>query len=159
MLRLWKLLARALPSGALIPARVELYDGRPLDKIPVKEKIGLLYQILTILDTKAASLMQFNGIIIAVLAIFLEKDGSLGLSTSSAVALVSSIASIFLCLSIVSVFWRFLEIAVPAKGAQDVDGEIAHLCQALWAREWCYQAAWIMSVVSIFAMAVFLLWR
>lgn len=154
----WQPISVCLPSGKDILDRYAIYDGRAIHDISNKDKIDFIYSVLGVLDAKSASLMQFNGIILAIFAIFIRDNNQNELfSKSGMLVLIASFVSIFLCLLVVALSWRFLEMATTEKGHHSVSNEIDHLCKALWLRERSYQIAWLASVVSVVGLIIFLI--
>src|SRR5438067_801150 len=64
-----------------------------------------LYECLSILDSKSASLLSFNSIIIAVFAIFMSGHRSLGQWVTIAVGMASVLVSCLLLLWVVWIHW------------------------------------------------------
>ncbi|MBI4515379.1 MAG: hypothetical protein HY699_06135 [Deltaproteobacteria bacterium] len=122
-----------------------------------------LYAMLNILDGKAASLMTFDALILAVYAIVLQGDlGSQG-STSlqgveggpalyvSLIGMVVNLAATVVCAFVVRMSWAFLrdEVAVECKAVgRKVDQ-----------RTVCYQVAWWLSFVGVFVLVFAMLFR
>lgn len=63
------------------------------------------YENLSILDGKSASLLQFNSVVLAVIAIFYTSDRNSLLRFVFAGALLVSVVSCLLCLKVVWIHW------------------------------------------------------
>ncbi len=93
-LRDYRLLAQ-LPEEDEVPDHIEALQAMTRET-QHKALFDHLYECLTILDSKSASLLSFNSIIIAVYAIFLTQELDLASSTVISVGLASVIVSCFL---------------------------------------------------------------
>ncbi len=129
-----------------------------------------LYELLTILDAKAASLMTLNGIMLATATLFLVDKAdvtlfSKGSSLSSAVHFttacsgVLSACSIILCLYVVGVRWPFLALVDgPAKETDDTHydfrDEIYALQREVTRRQWSYISSWLISMLGSVAILI-----
>lgn len=138
----------------------------------VKELVGWVYQVLSILDAKASALMRLNGVQIAAAAFVLgmfgpstPKNASI-LSTSRWDALVISwsvllsAVSICLCLFVVRVGWAFLD-KVDRKGDSTFDftNEIRELVAESERRQRVYRAAWWFSAGASALFVFEFLWQ
>lgn len=153
------------PSNLVALRRAALLLGKKVDELQSCDKLEYLYRVLGILDDKAQSLMQFNAFVIGLVAIFWSKISD---TTSTwaywpgVASVIGSLASIFACLLVVGIFWRFLAVAVPwtaaepAKAAAHDDAllvtELEALCKVVHMRETAYQFAWLASLVSLLAL-------
>jgi hypothetical protein len=81
------------------------------------EKIEELYSLLGILDSKDSSLLRFDGIILAVLALIIGQNNYDQISDIKiawlVILILNIIVSMVLCLIVVGVAWRFLTISIP----------------------------------------------
>jgi hypothetical protein len=121
--------------------------------------IKWLYDLLTMLDTKASALMRLNGVLIAAAAFLLGVVGRPGttiLATDAAdsrliicCALLSAL-SIFACLFVVNVSWPFLGLTTLDDKTVDCSEEIRSLDAACTWRRRMYRAAWTLSLVASF---------
>lgn len=146
---LWRCLLWPFPDGREIDAKICLCE-RETDETKV---IDAIYRFLGVLDAKAAALMQYNGIILAVVAIMAQtKEAPLPAFTYWIG--YATLGSILACLSVVGVFWRFLEFVKPeASGLSD---ELDVIRRVLVMRECAYQLAWWLAVVAgVFLLADF----
>lgn len=118
-----------------------------------QELFSHLYSCLSILDSKSASLLQFNSIIIAVFAIFMSAElswyGWLIVNTGMAAILASAL----LLLSVVWVHWSTTADLI------NLEQHAVVLLSVRRARTIRYRIAWLFSVVSLLALALFLLLR
>jgi hypothetical protein len=97
------------------------------------------------LDAKAAALMQYNGIILAVVAIMAQIKETPLPGFAYWIGYLT-LGSILACLSVVGVFWRFLEFVNPdANGLSD---ELDVIRRVLVMRECAYQLAWWLAVIA-----------
>ena len=156
---MWVIIDKILPNDKGVLKRISAYYGLPIERINDKEKIDFIYMILSVLDSKASSLMQFNGIIIAILAFLKNPLFFIGHSITSYLSLAFSILSIIICLPIISVAWNFMGKAVSKYGNIDPEKEIDSLCKIMVFRERSYQVAWLFSSLSVLFMGMFLFWQ
>src|SRR5581483_3952524 len=161
---IWVNLLRLWPDNLVVLDRAALLHGcRPAD-LTNQQKIDYTYRVLTILDDKAQSLMQFNAFVIALVALFwpIVSTKSGAMLIAAAMTIGTSIVSIMASLFVVGVFWRFLAIAVPSTSAQNsatsanvpdsFSTEISNLCKVVGMRESAYQLAWAASLVSLLSL-------
>jgi hypothetical protein len=108
-----------------------------------------LYDCLSVLDTKASALLQYDGIILAAatLAITLFSRATAG-TVLVAVALILSGLSSVLCLQVIWVYWT-----ETAEFSSDKD-EFVTLLKRRGARTLCYRASWITAQASVFFLIV-----
>jgi hypothetical protein len=108
-----------------------------------------LYDCLSVLDTKASALLQYDGIILAAatLAITLFSRATTG-TVLVAVALILSGLSSVLCLQVIWVYWT-----ETAEFSSDKD-EFVTLLKRRNARTLCYRASWITAQASVFFLIV-----
>lgn len=130
--------------------------------ITAEQAVDWLYGILTTLDAKASALMRLNGVLIAAAAFLLgifgrEGDSGLSVTLHDAQLIIIcaflSAFSIFACLFVVQVSWRFLGKVKEAGGKFEFADEISCLAVECRKRESIYQCAW---GVSAFAALGFL---
>jgi hypothetical protein len=146
-------------------AASEVRETNP--KVCAEVVLKWFYETLTTLDTKSSALMRLNGVLIAasafLLGLFHTPDTPAGttiLSTSPPEALILitaaflSAVSIFLCLFVVNVRWKFLGRIEHKDGKFDCEYEIVSLDKACTFRQIMYRAAW---GVSFFAVVGFVL--
>ena len=110
-----------------------------------------IYGLLTILDTKSSALMRLNGVMLAASSFLLGSghDAHPPMKTLVAGSACGSALSIFLCLWVVSLDWKFLGLVPPSDGTTfDFSEELFHLQQVVGFREKCYRFAWTISLVS-----------
>jgi len=103
MLWIWY---RIEPLISPYPQALDRYcwlTGRLKKNISAKDRVDYLYSVLGILDTKASSLMTFDGIVLAVLAI-VAKQHPVWVLIISLLVLIS----MMLCLWVAAIMWRFL---------------------------------------------------
>jgi hypothetical protein len=161
----WKLLSCCVSDNeAAIKKRAELYcqDARlPTAKNGIKQ-ITYIYSILGFIDSKASALMRFDGVILAVLALLYRSNltSDAGTTTGNwvdkpvAVSVILLFASITSCILVIDISWRFLSIACPEKGADNLDGELKELRKVLKFREGTYKLAWLLSLLALLAMFI-----
>lgn len=125
------------------------------EKLPDQKKvIKSIYALLGILDKKASALMRYNGIILAVVSLFIRMGTEQRIHGLDLAIMLITLFSIMLCLLVVGIFWRFLELAFPASGTTNVDYEVSQLKCVLHLRETSYQLAWLLAVVVTFLLAI-----
>jgi hypothetical protein len=112
-----------------------------------------LYDRLSILDAKSASLLAFNSIIIAVFAIFMGSvaRGSLWILANCGMAMV--VASCLLLLWVVWVRWSSTDDLDDVKGHGDT------LLRVWRSRTVQYRLAWRFSVLAMLVLSAFLIAR
>jgi hypothetical protein len=122
-----------------------------------KDAIEWAYAVLTTLDAKASALMRLNGVLIAAAAFMLGLFGRVDkpvLATEKGDAFVIVLAallsavSMFLCLFVVNVSWKFLGKVVISDKKYSFGAEINRLYKAIRFRETAYQAAWVISWIA-----------
>lgn len=117
-----------------------------------------LYQLLSILDSKASALMRLNGVMLAAAAFMLNPQYQSLTLVKSVVALsaTGSTLSIVCCLLVVSVDWPFLSLVSEKnnhRGEKELDfsAEFFHLQSVADFRQKLYRAGWTVSLISAFA--------
>ncbi|MCX7900332.1 MAG: hypothetical protein N2444_09675 [Methylocystis sp.] len=138
----WRGVLHFLPHGGAIDAKIKYCDSCEDEK----KTLEAIYKFLDALDAKAAALMQYNGIILAVVGIFLQAKPSTESPLMAVPIGYLTIVSILFCLMVVGMFWRFLEYVDPATNA--LETELNVIRRVLVLREACYQAAWWLSVFA-----------
>jgi hypothetical protein len=112
-----------------------------------------LYECLSILDAKSASLLSFNSIIIAVFAIFLASEPRgfswAVLNFGVAVILIS-------CLLLLIVVWVHWSTTAQLQSRED---HAIILLQVRSDRTFKYGLAWYFSVAGMVALSLFLISR
>jgi hypothetical protein len=104
------------------------------------------------LDSKAAALMQYDGIILAVTGIIIQSPiGNSSLLSAIRYATYCTIGSILFCLPVVGVFWRFLAF-VNAEDHDPLALELHKIKRILKMREFAYQVAWWLAVIAGFIL-------
>lgn len=108
-----------------------------------------LYTCLSILDGKAAALLQFDGILVATsaIALTLQKTPSGGVKLVVGAALLLAAASSGVTLSVVYVFWT---------EAHELESDITyvlHLRDVLDSRTVRYRLAWWLAFLSLIVLA------
>ena len=144
------------------------YEYATDNPLAAKDAIDWAYAVLTTLDAKASALMRLNGVLIAAAAFMLglfRRTGGTILSTTKydATLIVSaaflSAVSIFCCLFVVNVSWKFLG-EVKANGAlYTFEAEIRRLYKAISFRQRAYRIAWFISLVAAAAFLVEFAWQ
>ena len=138
-------------------SRLRIGVGEPAAGTPADTAVNWLYEILSMLDSKASALMRLNGVLIAAAAFLLGAVGRQGttvLATTPAdsrliisCALLSAL-SIFACLFVVNVSWPFLGKTTLEDTRVDCSEEIRGLDAACNFRRLVYRAAWWLSLVA-----------
>jgi hypothetical protein len=110
-------------------------DSRPHD---------YLYDCLTVLDTKASALLQYDGIILAAatLAITLFPKTTFGIPLFVVSLVLSGISSI-LCLQVIWVYWT------TTGEFQDDEMEFRELMNCRNKRTLFYRASWLVALGSV----------
>ena len=111
------------------------------------DEFQFLYENLSILDSKAASLLQFNSILLAVVAIFFtQTDGAA--RWVYLVDLALNIVSCWLCLRVVWVSWSSTEdLSDPGRHG-------VNLVAVRDLRTRLYRKAWWLAAVSLLGLLV-----
>ncbi|HKO07731.1 MAG TPA: hypothetical protein VJ487_08440 [Alphaproteobacteria bacterium] len=129
--------------------------------VPDKDIVDALYNILTILDAKAAGMLTFNSLVTAILAVILsatdEVKASLGVpSFFTAVGpfdMLAFVLSSFFCLFIIQVKWKFFgQVSTETPG--DFGKEIRLLAEAVDDRTRCF---WLSRYFTLGGMLLLLL--
>lgn len=116
-----------------------------------KDVLFTLYNMLNVLDSKTSSLLRFNGILIAVVAILLRDVGSRYIEIAYVVLMLVSLLSCLIGFFVVKMGWPFL------GKSRDPNDELAALAKAVDARTEAYQWAWTFSGISVLALVVLLI--
>jgi len=108
-----------------------------------------LYNTLTILDQKAASLLQFNSIITAVFTVLFTSAGGglFSLSVNCLGLSLSMLSSLYL-LSIIWVHWS------SSNDFKDRDNHIIRLLEVRLERTIRYRRAWQYAVLSFLSLII-----
>lgn len=118
-----------------------------------QELFAHLYGCLSILDSKCASLLSFNSIIIAVFAIFMTSDlkltGWIVVHLGMALILVSALC----LLSVIWVHWS------TTDHLSDLKQHSVTLLQVRRSRTIRYRLAWYFSVLSLLCLSTFIAGR
>lgn len=130
-----------------------------------------IFDLLGIADSKSSSLLGFNGILLAFLALLLQSENikieelkhDCLLLTIVFSIFVSLTLSILVCLFVAGIFWRFHGLVVPNSydPGTEVDAveEIEMLTRVLLMRERLYQLSWMLSLLSVFLIWALVLLR
>ena len=122
----------------------------------IKDKLDVLYNCLDVLDGKASALLTFNGIVAAIFT-YLSTQAFASAPTSVAetferlfvvFGLLITILSVWLCLWVARVSWRFFERAGTEPNI-NFDNELSNLAKAVERRTSRYQWAWFFSVAAM----------
>jgi hypothetical protein len=125
---------------------------------PIKDIVNRLYGILTVLDTKASGLLRVNGLFLTLLVFFLgwyHKDQTMpdNIRKYIPVAYVDTVLlviSSFLCLSVMSINWKFFGRVVKINGSYNFDIEIHFLSKVVNDRTHFYWGAWLCTFISLY---------
>jgi hypothetical protein len=105
-----------------------------------------LYENLSILDAKSASLLQFNSILVAVFAIFLTADIAAAPFYVGVVGILATLTSSYLLLEVVWVHWSTSDqMAAPATHE-------LKLLEVRKSRTILYRIAWNFSKGAVLAL-------
>jgi hypothetical protein len=130
---------------AVLPRPAAAAQPPPTDADTIK----WLYDVLTILDSKAGALLAFDGLLLAAASLMYEKiaEGSLALKTISLIMIGVGLLAAALCLYVARVSYSFLgEIDV---NIDDNTREIESLSQAVEVRTRILTWAWRASVAAV----------
>ena len=147
----WRWISRRMDDKPVITEKAALYSD---DTAAGVKEIKFIYNILGILDSKASALMQFDGILLAVLAIVAGSSAPYCVwlvLVGVALLVFLSIAS---CICIIDVSWPFLAIAVPSPGQRHIDEELRELRKVMNFREGAYRGAWFLSALAMILMFI-----
>lgn len=135
-------------------------------KATPRDILGQLYELLTILDSKAAGLLTVDALFIAILGTLLGSPETMKTLIGRAVApliiefqLGFTVISAFLCMLVVRVSWRFFFWVpnAPSK-ASDFDAEIARLANVIDDRTHFYWLAWLLALCAFVATLAWWSW-
>lgn len=168
-LRLWRCLKRN-PEPPLLRGYIKhregltvarFKDGRLTSPIPKtvrnrEQAVKWLYELLSVLDSKASALMRLNGVMLAAAAFLLSTTDAgapdVHLMDVSRVVILwiaaLSAVSIGLCLLVVSVDWPFLGLVREISGELDFTDEVNNLQRVSQIRQGLYRSAWIVSFIA-----------
>ena len=108
-----------------------------------------LYETLSILDSKSATLLQFNSVLIAVFAIYLQSNTFQWAWVWALLGLIVVLVSSCLLLLVVWVHWSSTE-----EMERDPDLHAYNLMQVRQERTVSYRLAWNFSVASVLILLV-----
>lgn len=114
---------------------------------PIK-RFEFLYGNLSILDTKASSLMAFNAIGLTALAVWLEYVPSNLLHLALDIVFVLLLLSSAICFWVVRVHWS------PPEEFEQPQLQTITLLETRKRRTGRYRAAWLLSVISVAAFGL-----
>lgn len=106
-------------------------------------QFAFLYEALSILDAKASSLLTFNAVGLAALAIWLGKIPLNLFHLALDVAFLLFLISCGICLAIVSLHW------VSTKDLREGGARPAALLSLRETRTMLYRWAWLLAVVAV----------
>ena len=112
-----------------------------------------LYSCLSILDSKSSSMVSFNSIIIAVLAIFMTRTLTFPEWAFVNLGMAFILVSALLLLSVVWVHWS------TTQDMQNPQEHGHHLLQVRNSRTVRYRLAWYLAVLSLASLSAFLMIR
>ena len=124
-----------------------------------KSRLKVLYNCLDVLDSKASSLLTFNGLLTAIFAFLLGRKFDPETSfvalqkLSVGIGLVLTLISAGLCLGVARIAWRFFE-RIGDPGNLNVSNELGHLAKAVERRTLRYQFAWLLSGFAMFFLGL-----
>lgn len=157
----WKCISKFIDDKPRNTERAKFYSSK--NAITYIEEIKYIYTILGYLDSKASSLMRFDGIILAIVAIELRTSPPLAPTTIAISAVVAFLilASIACCVLVIDVSWPFLSLARPDVSLDAAElnekAETIELRKVLYFRERAYRWAWTLAawaMVAIFVGAI-----
>ncbi len=128
-----------------------------LGQLPeTKDKLGQLYGILTILDSKATGLLTMNALFAAILAALAADHRALAdamIAPDHQWVLIFQLGCIavsaLLCLFIVRVTWQFLsKIPQSPTKSEDFEPELRRLATVIDDRTHYYRIAWWFAVLA-----------
>lgn len=129
-----------------------------------RKPLELTYSILSVIDSKASALLRFNAFILAagtfVSRPSIANPGKFTVSEWVAAALILTIVSMILCLSVVMIEWPFLdriEVTIdpnkPNEPKPSFKKELESLSEVAGRRTAVYRFAWLLSFLSVIAIA------
>ena len=107
-----------------------------------------LYENLNILDSKTATLLAFNSIILAVVAIFQSGSQILAYTIIYSLCIIILLVSCILCLQIVWIHWSTTE------DLQNVESHCNNLFKVRYKRTIKYRIAWWLALSSLTAFLI-----
>ncbi|GAB5376321.1 MAG: hypothetical protein AcusKO_27830 [Acuticoccus sp.] len=118
-----------------------MVSGKPTFETADKERKAA-YDLFSILDNKARALLSFNGIVLAVIALWLQYVGLNFLHLILDLVFIAFLVSSYILLNIIRLYWSTLEETVQ---------ELEELRQR---RTRSYRRAWRISISSVLAVIV-----
>lgn len=118
-----------------------------------KDLFDHLYSCLSILDSKSASMLTFNSLVIAVFAIFMTHALTQPEWVVVNIGMATTLVSAFLLVSVVWVHWS------PTRDLKDAAGHVANLLKHLNSRTIRYRLAWYLALGSLVMLSAFLVLR
>ena len=116
-----------------------------------RDLFGHLYGSLTILDTKSASLLQFDSILIAVYSIYIVTTKSELFATCLAIGIIFVILSTVILLNVVWVHWSTTDdLRNPAE-------HILNLLSVRNRRTVLYRASWYGAFIGVLLLLTFMI--
>jgi hypothetical protein len=135
--------------------KLELLHNEGIQFTPphAREVVHTLYDILTVLDTKALALLAFDGIVVAAATFAAEKGGIFhrgGFPRWIAIfVIVVALAGAVLCLGVAEISYSFLHYVECSADKLDFAREIDHLATLVDWRTAYYRIAWWLSIIAI----------
>ena len=127
---------------------------KKLDDEPDHARLfDFLYQNLSILDSKASTLLSFNSVVLAVVAIIMTGTQNTGLNCFYFLSMLCLLVSCILCLCIVWIHWS------TTDDMANIDQHASTLLKVRFKRTREYRIAWWLSLLSVLMLAVATLLR
>jgi hypothetical protein len=133
-------------GGAVGPPGHGVAPGGPSNL----EEIKWLYDVLTILDSKAGALLAFDGLLLAAETLMYDKIGEKldWLHLPSLALIVITLADAVVCLFVAQVSYAFL--GKIELGTYNNTAEIEELGEVVEARTRLLWVAWVLSIITVF---------
>ena len=114
-----------------------------------KDVANYLYEALTVIDRKAATLLVFDGILVAAAAFAIEKESTRAQRLLTFVVILMVLAAAGLTLVAAQISYPFFDKIVVTAGHVDFSTELRALADALVSRTAFYRTAWWLSIAAL----------
>jgi hypothetical protein len=125
-----------------------------------RESVKELYDLLTILDSKATGLLTVDALVVAILLGVLSSSKPYLPGWGIWISLCLTMCSALLCLLIVNLPWGFLgQVYRDASNNLSFNEEVRCLANVVHDRTWFYCSAWKLAFLGITCAPVFVIIR
>lgn len=114
-----------------------------------KEVASYLYDALTVVDRKAATLLVFDAILVSAASFGIERESTRAQRALTLFVIAVVLLAAALCLTAAQISYPFFEKIVVTVGQVDFSVELRALADALVRRTLFYRCAWWLSIGSL----------